>query len=58
MRRTLAAALAVIALLLTLAAPASAAGPWRESGTTKYLGSHSSECIPEGSRTTRTQTGP
>ena len=49
--------LAVMALLLTFAAPAAAAQPLRESGTSKYLASYSIDCQPQGSRTTCTETG-
>lgn len=54
-RRLMPAVLAVLALLLIFAAPV-AADSLPESGTYKNLFSESSECVPEGPRTTCTQT--
>lgn len=61
MRRAVLSVFGVVALLLTFAAPVAAdttAGPFRESGTSKYLFSYSVDCAPQGpTRTTCTETG-
>ena len=61
MRRIVLALVAVMALLLTFAAPVAAdtvpSGPFRESGTSKYLSSWSFDCVPSHARTTCTETG-
>ncbi|MBA2380914.1 MAG: hypothetical protein H0V73_02280 [Chloroflexi bacterium] len=61
MRRIVLALFAVMALLLTFVAPVAAdtgpSGPFRESGTSKYLSSQSLDCTPSHARTTCTETG-
>ncbi len=60
MRRAAFVVTVVSALLLAFAAPVSAdtspGGPFRESGTSKYLNAFSSECVPQGGRTTCVET--
>lgn len=61
MRRSIVTLFAVVAMLIAVAGPVAAdttpSGPFRESGTSKYLSSYSSDCTPQGSRTTCTDTG-
>lgn len=60
MRRAAFSVFGVVALVLTFAAPVAAdttAGPFRESGTSKYLNSYTIDCTPQGARTTCTETG-
>jgi hypothetical protein len=56
MRRLVLACLTVGLLLITTAAPAFAAQPFRESGTQNFLFSFASDCDETGNRTTCTDT--